>query len=149
MYDDINILEYIYEKAKIDQEILGEILKFCKINLNISNDYVDILKELLNNYKKVASSSKTMLERRNKIVKEVSILSKMAEYMVIKRNITQNSDISNISSILIQGNMINIDEINKKLNESKIKSKSIINLIQRYRIYEEDSIKSLNRFIDK
>lgn len=144
MYDDISFLEYIYEKSKIEQELIGGILKKIIELRNIELENVNIIiKEQLYNYRKIASSAKTMLERRNKKVKEISIFSKMMKHMSVKINITVESDAKDIINILIQESKINIDEIIKNSKEAKIKSKSIRNLSDRLVMYEQEFISKL------
>ncbi len=144
MYDDISFLEYIYEKAKIEQELIGGTLKKIIELRNIELENVNIIiKEQLYNYRKIASSAKTMLERRNKKIKEISIFSKMMKHMSVKINITAESETKDIINILIQESKINIDEIIKNSKEAKIKSKSIRNLSDRFIIYEQEFISKL------
>ena len=144
MYDDISFLEYIYEKSKIEQELIGGILKKIIELRNIELYNVNIIiKEQLYNYRKIASSAKTMLERRNKKIKEISIFSKMMKHMSVKINITAESETKDIINILIQESKINIDEIIKNSKEAKIKSKSIRNLSDRFIIYEQEFISKL------
>lgn len=144
MYDDISFLEYIYEKAKIEQELIGGTLKKIIELRNIELENVNIIiKEQLYNYRKIASSAKTMLERRNKKIKEISIFSKMMKHMSVKINITAESETKDIINILIQESKINIDEIIKNSKEAKIKSKSIRNLSDRLVMYEQEFISKL------
>ena len=146
MYDDINLLEYIYQSAKISQETVGRI-----INLKSEEDDLKrLLKEQLLNYKKIASSARTMLERRNKKIKEIGIFSQMITYMSTKLNISQKDDETNnknIVNIICQNSKQEIDELNIKLKESNIKSKSIVNLVERFIKFEQEFLGKLNKNI--
>lgn len=140
MYDDINVLEYVYQTAKTSQEIIARI-----INLNIKNSiYNEVLQKEFNNNKKIAMSVSSMLKRRGKNPKEISIFSKMITYMSVKKN-TTNADDTNedIINIVIQNSNQIIDELSSKLKDSKIKSKSIINLINRYIFFENETLGSI------
>ncbi len=146
MYDDVNLLEYIYQSAKISQETVGRI-----INLKSEEDDLKrLLKEQLLNYKKIASSARTMLERRNKKIKEIGIFSQMITYMSTKLNISQKDDETNnknIVNIICQNSKQEIDELNIKLKESNIKSKSIVNLVERFIKFEQEFLGKLNKNI--
>lgn len=146
MYDDVNLLEYIYQSAKISQETVGRI-----INLKSEEDDLKrLLKEQLLNYKKIASSARTMLERRNKKIKEIGIFSQMITYMSTKLNISQKDDETNnknIVNIICQNSKQEIDELNIKLKESNIKSKSIVNLAERFIKFEQEFLGKLNKNI--
>lgn len=143
MYDDINLLEYVYQTAKSSQEIIARIIK-----LNLDNSmYNEILKNEFNNNKKISSSASLMLKRRNKNPKELSIFSKMITYMAVKKNITENKRNEDIINIVAQNSNQIIDELSMKLKESKIKSKSISNLIQRYIYFENETLEKINLLI--
>ena len=143
MYDDINLLEYVYQTAKSSQEIIARIIK-----LNLDNSmYNGILKNEFNNNKKISSSASLMLKRRNKNPKELSIFSKMITYMAVKKNITENKRNEDIINIVAQNSNQIIDELSMKLKESKIKSKSISNLIQRYIYFENETLEKINLLI--
>ena len=143
MYDDINLLEYVYQTAKSSQEIIARIIK-----LKLDNSmYNEILKNEFNNNKKISSSASLMLKRRNKNPKELSIFSKMITYMAVKKNITENKRNEDIINIVAQNSNQIIDELSMKLKESKIKSKSISNLIQRYIYFENETLEKINLLI--
>lgn len=143
MYDDINLLEYVYQTAKSSQEIIARIIK-----LNLDNSmYNEILKNEFNNNKKISSSASLMLKRRNKNPKELSVFSKMITYMTVKKNITENKRNEDIINIVAQNSNQIIDELSMKLKESKIKSKSISNLIQRYIYFENETLEKINLLI--
>lgn len=143
MYDDINVLEYVYQTAKTSLEIIARV-----INLNIdNNEYINILKDEFNNNKKIASSAFNMLKRRNKEVKEIGIFTKMITYMSVKMNTSENNN-EDIINIIIQNLNQVIDELNYKLLENKIKSKSIINLIERYKLFEIETLRRINLSMD-
>lgn len=141
MYDDINVLEYVYQTAKTSQEIIARVLK-----LNIEeNRYNEALKQEFNNNKKIALSASHMLKRRKKDPKEISVFSKFITYMSVKKNLSgNNKEDENIINIVIQNSNQIIDELSVKLKESKIKSKSIVNLIQRFIYFENETLEKLN-----
>ncbi len=144
MYDDVSFLEYIYEKAKVEQELFGKTLNMIiELNNDVLEGIISLIKNKLYNYRKIAASAKTMLERRDKEVKEISIFSKIMKHMSVKINLTNESDLQEFLNILIQESKINIDEIQKSSKEAKIKSKSIMNLSERFLMYEQDFINNL------
>ena len=144
MYDDVSFLEYIYEKAKVEQELFGKTLNMIiELNNDVLEGIINLIKNKLYNYRKIAASAKTMLERRDKEVKEISIFSKIMKHMSVKINLTNESDLQEFLNILIQESKINIDEIQKSSKEAKIKSKSIMNLSERFLMYEQDFINNL------
>ena len=143
MYDDIGLLEYIYQSAKIGQETIFHILEL-KLEVDEVNS---ILKNILLNYKKIALSAKTMLERRNKKIKEIGMLSQMLTYMSVKINVSIEENNKDILNIVYQNSRQGVDEITIKLREFNIKSKSIINLAQRYIKFEQDNLDKIREYL--
>ena len=143
MYDDINFLEYIYESSKIGKEIITRMIKLKENNDEINT----FLREHFLNYKKISSSAKTMLERRNKKIKEIGLLSQIVTYVSTKFNVSISNNYKDIINIISQNSKQGIDEINVRLRESNIKSKSIINLAQRYVKFEQEALDKLIEYI--
>lgn len=134
MCDDIEFLDYLYQSVKINQETIGQIIKLYKIEESLKN----ILKEHLKNYIKISNSAKTMLKRRNKEIDDIGIFSKMGAYMSVKTNLSNDNTIEEIKNLVIQGSKIQIAEVNKRLEEFRINSKSISNLARRLIIFENE-----------
>lgn len=144
MYDDINILEYIYQTARNSQEIIARV-----IILNIDNKkYNEILKSEFYNNKKIANSVSTMLKRRKKEVKEIGVFSQMIAYMSIKINSSDDDTDGDIINIVIQNIKQVIDELSVKLRENKIKNKCIRNLIERYILFEKECLEKINAIMN-
>ena len=132
MKDDIELLEYLFQSAKSAEETIGRVLN------KDEQELYDIFKEGLMNNRKIANSAKAMLERRRKKIEDISIFSKMLTYMSIKINITEDYNIDDKVKIIIQDNEMRIDDINKKLEDLNIKSKSIINLAKRFIYFQNE-----------
>ena len=139
MNDDFSFLEYVYQSAKSEQENINRV-----IHTRNKKDEVDgILREINNNYKKISNAAKLMIERRKKEVKDISILSKMVTYMNIKKNIEKNTNSNEIKKWLNKNINAGIDELKKMMDDSKLKSKTIINLGNRYIDIENENLKKL------
>lgn len=141
MNDDIEFLEYIYQNTKMEIESIARILKIRKKN-DILNS---ILKEQLYEYNKIANSAMNMLKRRNREIKDIGIMSKIATYMSIKINSKKDNPQKDIIEMLIKEKTIQVDQIKKHMEEYRIKCKTVINLANRLIHLEENHVNILKK----
>lgn len=140
MNDDIEFLEYIYQNTKMEIESIARILKIKK------NDILNsILKEQLYEYNKIANSAMNMLKRRNREIKDIGIMSKIATYMSIKINSKKDNPQKDIIDMLIKEKTIQVDQIKKHMEEYRIKCKTVINLANRLIHLEENHVNILKK----
>ena len=139
MKDEIEILEYIYKVAKMEQETVAIILKKRKEE----DKLYDYIIEYFNEIKKIALSAKKMIERRTKKFHDVSVLSKMATYVNVNNNITEDDKLQDIVQKLIQASNVNINEFEDRLAEFSIKNGYVINIANRFMKIQIDNIDRL------
>lgn len=141
MKDEIEFLEYIYQNAKMGIESIGRLIKAREKDDKINK----ILKEQLHDYNNIAISAKGMLKRRNKDVKDVSLMSKIATYMTIKINLSKKDGDKEAVDMMIKGSEMGIEQIKKHLNEYKHLNKTVVNLANRLLNIEENNIQKLKK----
>lgn len=127
MKEDIEIIEYIYQNCRLEEDSIARIIKFRKKDDNLKN----ILGNILNEYKKIELCSKNMLKRRNIEPRKISIFSKIISDIDIKRNLA-NGDYTKLLDMIVNSSKILIIQINSKLDENNVKRKSVINLLERF-----------------
>lgn len=145
MKSEIELLEYIYQNARIGQETVGRILVIKSEKLDIDA----LIKETLNNYKKIVYSSKAMLTRRNKKVKDLTIGTKMAIYMSIKKSLAEDNSKSNIVNLIYESSLISNLQLNDYINDTKINSKTILNIANRFVDYEIENVSKYKKILDE
>lgn len=141
MNEEVDFLEYIYQNAKMGIESIGRLIK----SRNKDDDLDKILKEQLHDYNKIANSARGMLKRRNKETKEIGVMSKIATYMTIKMNLSKENPDKEAVDMVIKGSQMGIEQINKHLNEYRIKSKTVVNLANRLITIEKNNLEKLNK----
>ena len=127
MYDDIIFLDYLYQSVRISQETIGQVLKLYNLIEQISQK----LKEQIKNYIKIANSARTMLQRRKKEAKDIGVIGKMVAYASMKKGLNKSATDGEITEFIIQESKMQIEELNQKIGEVIIKSKSITNLARK------------------
>lgn len=138
MEEDIEIIEYIYQNCKLEEDSISRIIKFRKKD----DDLKEFLNNILNEYKKIEICSKNMLKRRNREPRKISVLSKIVSDMDVKRNLSKEDDIKLIN-MLKNGSKILIMQIESKIEEYPIKRKSVLNLLQRFIKLQENILENL------
>lgn len=143
MSEEIEFLDYIYQNSKMSQESIGRLLK----TRNKKDEIEEVIREQLNNYRRISNSAKAMIERRRKKVKELDVLSKVAMYMSVKINLSKNDGQKETANMLINESSMYITQIQKNLKEYRIKNKNIINLANRLLAIESSNIEKLKKFL--
>ena len=141
MNEEVEFLEYIYQNAKMGIESIGRLIK----SRNKDDKLDEIFKEQLHDYNKVANSARGMLKRRNKETKEIGVMSKIATYMTIKMNLSKENPDKEAVDMVIKGSQMGIEQINKHLNEYRIKSKTVVNLANRLISIEQNNLQKLSK----
>lgn len=143
MREEIELLEFIFQNAKIAAESIARIRKERK-----KEDDLDVfLKEELLNYRKISNAAKTMIERRTKKVRDISLLTKLATYMNVKLNGINEDSTSSVAKMLIQASTMGRNEIIEKINDYKIRNKNVSNIANRLLLSEEQNIEKLTNFL--
>lgn len=141
MKEEIEFLEYVYKNAKMGVESIARLIQERK-----KDDKIDkVLKEQIHDYNNIAISAKNMLKRRDKEVKDLSLMSKIATYMSIKINLSKEDGDKEAVDMMIKGSKMGIEQIKKHLKELNVKSKTILNLAYRLINIEENNIDKLKK----
>lgn len=139
MKEELEFLDYLYNIIKLEKDSLSRIIKMRNKEDLLNN----ILKDQILKYKKFGISAVRMMETRKKKSSDLSLLAKMASHVGAKF-VVKEKDIDSVFSILIQRYNICIEEIKNKIKESKITSKTIINLSNRFIEFQNENINTLN-----
>ncbi len=143
MKEELEFLEYLYNMIKLERDSLLRIIKMRKKDDNLSF----FLKEQVINYRKFIISLDKMIETRKSKAENngLSLLAKMASHVGAKLTVLNENSYDDILDILIHRSNVCIDEINTKLKEYNIESKTIINLAQRFIDVQRSNVIELNK----
>ena len=142
MKEEIEFLEHIFQNAKMGQESIMRMLK----TRNKKDEIELVLKEQLNDYRKLANSAKVMLDRRKKKVEDINVMAKIGTYMNIKLNILTDDSMQKVANMFIEGSKMGIEQIEKLLEEYKISNRHVINIAERLLDIEKKNIKILHKY---
>ena len=144
--DETNeLLEYIYQDCEMATTTLTELLKQLQGKDNkIKRTVEDILKE----YESYLKESKKLLKAHKIKPKKMGMMAKMGAKTGIKNNVKNDNSDSKISDIVIQGLVMGIVDISKRIDDfEKEANKDIVNLANRLLKFQENSVEKLKEYL--
>lgn len=142
MSEEIELLKYLLANIKIQQDMLYKMLK----KKEVKDEVYNLIRHNILEYKKFNVSIRRMLKSRMKKYNgEINIAFGIASS--IGANVKLDSRLEYLD-IMKEYNKINLLDIERVKSEYKIKSKTVINLIDRIEQFEKNSINRINLFIN-
>ena len=142
MNEEIDLLKYLLTNIKIQQDMLYKILK----KKEIKDEVYELIKHNILEYKKFNVSIRRMLKiREKKYNKETNIALGIASS--IGANIKVEDKLEYLE-LMREYNEVNLLDIERVKKEYKIKSKTIIKLIDRIEQFEKNSLDRIDLFIN-
>lgn len=136
------ILEEIYLSSEAGlqgiNDLIGKVqdVKFKTMLVEMKGDYQDT-NEIISKY----------LEEENYIAKEISTPVKLQMWATTELKTINNSDISNIASMLIDGENMGIKNTTKLLNENKDMPKEVKKILENYLKIQESHIEKIKKYL--
>lgn len=145
---EIDILQYLYSQILMEKDTYSFIIK--KYNKNedknkFEQEFLEIVKKAINEFKKFLISIKEMLKNRNVDKKQDDLLFRVATYFTI--DIEKNTQ-GQVAKHLVHGSEVVLNHFVEKLKSEEIDSKTIQNLANRFIDFENKNINSLSKFIE-
>ncbi len=144
--DETNeLLEYIYQDCEMAKTTLTELLKQLQGKDNkIKRPLEDILKE----YEKYLKETKRILKNHNVKPKKIGMMAKIGAKVGIKTNVKNDNSDSKISDVVIQGLVMGIVDISKKIDSYKKEaSKDVIDLSNKILTFQKESVEKLKEYL--
>lgn len=145
MKETNELLENIYEDAEMASYTLTILLKELKNKDNkIKGDVEDILKE----YEKYTKEAKALLKKHKIKPEKTSMMARLGAKEGIKANIKKDNSDSKISDIVIQGLVMGIIDITKKIDSfDKEANKDIVQFANKLLKFQEKSVEKLKEYL--
>ena len=144
MSDEIDLLKYLLNNLKMQQTLLYKIIK----KKEVKDEIYEIMRYEIYEYRKFIISLKRMLQNRlKKYNKELNVLLGVASSINANTNkVDKNSD---YLVMLKESSKVNLMDIERVRNEYKIKSKTILKLINRLEEFEKENINKIEIILGK
>lgn len=144
--DETNeLLEYIYEDCEMTIITLTKLLEELQ---GKDNKIKKVVEDILKEYEKYLKESKKILKEHKIKPKKVSFMAKMGAKEGIHLNVKKDNSDSKISDIVIQGLVMGIVNITKKIDSfEKDVNKDIVNLAKKLLAFQEKSVDVLKEYL--
>lgn len=144
MSDEIDLLKYLLNNLKMQQTLLYKVIK----KKEVKDEIYEIMRYEIYEYRKFIISIKRMLQNRlKKYNKELNVLLGVASSINANTNkVDKNSD---YLVMLKESSKVNLMDIERVRNEYKIKSKTILKLINRLEEFEKENINKIEIILGK
>lgn len=139
---NVEMLNYTYQNAQMGQDTLTQLIKIAE-----QDDFLELLQKQQAEYKAVFDECD---ERINELHSEPKGLGKIAEistYLMINMKTLTDKTPTHIAGMIMQGSVMGIIEITKKLKEYKQADASILALGQTLLKIEEDNFDRCKKFL--
>lgn len=142
MNEDLELLNYIYQNAKMGITGINDIQKYIE-DIDLKNYALGQLSD----YQKVCNEAIELLIQRGSKEKDINSFAKISSYIMANmKSMTDNSP-SNLAKMLIEGSNKGIIEITKHLNEYQNISEEVKSLATNLLNIEEKNLDRLKKFL--
>ena len=145
MYDNNELLEYMYQDAVMSTYNLSELLGELKGRDNkIIKDVEDILKK----YEEYVKDLKKQLKKEDVACKPNGMLAKMMAKMGIKKEVLHDNSDASIADMLIKGISMGGLDMEKKITQYKESvDKKQLDMAKEYLKYQQETISKLKSYM--
>lgn len=145
MNEENELLEIMYQDSYMACKNIEVLLQEIK---DKDNKIKGRLESILKTYEDYLKNVKKLL-RTNKIKpKKVSVFALMGAKMKMKRDVKKDNSDSKISDIVIQGLVMGIIDLNKRLDDYRnIVDKDIIKMCESLLIFQQESVNDLKAYL--
>jgi hypothetical protein len=142
MYNEIEVLKNINKNTKIR-------IESCYIIYNLidNNMFKEKLLTFIEEYMKVLNEVDIIFDSINVDFDYNDLSSRMCMYFTIKCELLKNNKLSNISRMLINGNIMGIIDVNESISKYANIDETILEILNQLKQIEENNIKELYKTI--
>lgn len=144
--DETNeLLEYMYEDCEMATMSLQTLLEELQ---GKDNKIKRTVEEILKKYEYYLKETKKLLNTHKIKPKNVSMMAKMGAKAGIKKNVKNDNSDSKISDIVIQGLVMGIVDVSKRIDDfEKEANKDIVKLANNLLEFQESSVEKLKEYL--
>lgn len=142
MNEDIELLNYIYQNAKMG------IVGIDNIKAEIKNKkLLKTIKEQENDYYTICTKAIKYLSLTNTERKNITNIAKLMTYIDTRKKLLNDNSDSSIAKMMIEGSNMGIIAITEKLNHYEGTDKNIIKLAKELLKIEEKNLDNLKQYL--
>lgn len=145
MNENVEILEYIYQNAKMGVENITSLIKIIN---GKDNKIKKIVEGELKGYENFIKQSEKLLKKYKSTPKEKGMIAEAMAYMEMKIELLKDNSDAKIADMLIKGFTMGKIDIEKKLNRYKSDADpEILKLAERLAKFNSENIELLKKYL--
>ena len=145
MNENVEILEYIYQNAKMGAENLTILIKILN---GKDNKIKKIVEGELKGYEKFIKDSEKLLKKYKATPKEKGAIAEVMAYMEMKVELLKDNSDAKIADMLIKGLTMGKIDIEKKVNRyNKDAESEILKLAEKLAKFNDENIDLLKKYL--
>ena len=142
MNEDIELLNYIYQNAKMGIVGIDNIKSSIK-----DKNFLKLINEQENDYYEICTKAIKYLSLYDSERENISIMAKTMTFLDAKTKLMKDNSVSQMAKMMIEGNNKGIIEITEKLNNYKDASKQVIKIAKNLLKIEELNLENLKKYL--
>ena len=142
MYDDVKLLNFIYQNSQMGVETIDQLEKIVE-----DKNFKRYLKEKYEGYCKIHKDAKEKLNSHGYDEKGISSFEKLRTYLMINMQTLTDKSTTHIAEMMMIGSTMGIVSAIRNLNDYSNADNDIIKLMETLKAFEEKSYHDLQVFI--
>ena len=142
MNSNLELLNYIYKNAEMGQDTLTQLIKIAE-----QEDFLKLLRDQQKEYKEIFDECDKRINKLNSEPKGIGKITEISTYFMLNMKTLTDKTPSHIAGMVMQGSVMGIIDITKKLKEYKDADSSVIALGERLLKMEEHNLTECKKFL--
>lgn len=142
MNENNEFLNYIFKNAEMGVIGINNVVTKLK-----DDKFINLLQKQKEEYKLICGAAENLLGNNNQNPEEIGVMARVCTNLMSDMKIMGNDNVKKIAKMMIEGTNKGIIEITEKLNEYKHVDKEVINLAEKLKKVEENSIDELKKYL--
>ena len=148
MEANVEMLNYISQNAEMGVTSITKLLDVCEGKDQCTSEFRKLMESQLNDYRDIYKTSEKLLNERDKEPKGIGAFREASTYCMINMKTMMNKTPGHISEMLMQGSVMGISQITKKLDEYKdFVDKDVYSLGEKLLKVEDRNLADCRKFL--
>ncbi|MEA4988323.1 MAG: hypothetical protein VB095_09705 [Anaerovorax sp.] len=142
MNGNVELLNFVYQNSEMGVNTIKQLKEIA-----VDGDFRKHLQSQLNEYDRIHTTAKSLLNKNNYDEKGISALDKIKTYLMINIQTLTDKTPSHIAEMLIIGSNMGVIDAIKNIRKYAGAEKEALDLMKKLLQFEEDNIIQLKKFL--
>lgn len=142
MNGNVELLNFVYQNSEMGVNTIKQLKEIA-----VDGDFRKHLQSQFNEYDKIHTTAKSLLNKNNYDEKGISALDKIKTYLMINIQTLTDKTPSHIAEMLMIGSNMGVIDAIKNIRKYASAEKEALDLMKKLLQFEEDNIIQLKKFL--